>query len=143
MQSLRNLRVTRAMAIRIAADVVMINVAIISALAVRLGIDLAFRGPDRVVDGGAKIWSYVTVFAHNGAVLSLICVAAFALCGFYTYGRNYQGRYKAVVISQAVTQGYLVFFFISYFLFQPANNFYISVIINFKFHNVRILSHSS
>ena len=118
MQSLKILRVTRAMAIRIAADVVMINFALISALAVRLGIHIAFRAPDRAIDNGTEIWSYVTAFAHNNAVLSLICLAAFALSGFYTYGRHYQGRYKAAVISQAVVQGYLVFFFLSYFLWD-------------------------
>ena len=49
-------------------------------------------------------------------MLTSICLLVFALSGFYTKGRAYKGRYKVLVVSQAVSLAYLLFGFISYFL---------------------------
>ena len=38
----------------------------------------------------------------------------FYLSGFYTYGRAYRGRYKALVIVQAVTLAYVTFGFLAF-----------------------------
>jgi FlaA1/EpsC-like NDP-sugar epimerase len=40
----------------------------------------------------------------------------FYLSGFYTYGRAYRSRYKALIIFQAVGLSYLFFGFLSYFI---------------------------
>ncbi len=45
----------------------------------------------------------------------MICLTIFFLSGFYTYGRFYRGRFKALVLVQAVTLSYLIFGFIIYF----------------------------
>ena len=49
-------------------------------------------------------------------VLTLLCLVTFALSGFYTYGRAYRGRYKALIIAQAVSLGYLLFGCLAYVL---------------------------
>ena len=42
-------------------------------------------------------------------LLNLICIPCFYLFGFYTRGRAYQGRYKALIVLQAVGVGFLIF----------------------------------
>jgi len=49
-------------------------------------------------------------------LLTVICLGVFFLSGFYTYGRAYRGRYKALIVAQAVSLSYLLFGFIQYFL---------------------------
>ena len=39
-----------------------------------------------------------------------------SLSGFYTRGKRYQGGFKALVVTQAVSLAYLLFGFIAYFL---------------------------
>ena len=53
-------------------------------------------------------------WADAGWPLALICVAIFYLSGFYTFGRFYQGRYKALIVFQAVCQSYLIYGFVNY-----------------------------
>ena len=49
-------------------------------------------------------------------VLTFLCLVTFALSGFYTYGRTYRGRYKALIIAQAVSLGYILFGCLAYVL---------------------------
>ena len=47
-------------------------------------------------------------------MLTLICLIIFTLSGFYTYGRFYIGRYKVLIVVQAVSLGYLIFGLLTY-----------------------------
>jgi len=54
----------------------------------------------------------------------IVCLPIFYLYGFYTYGRYYRGKHKAIVISQAVSIGFLTlsslaFFFPQLFSISP------------------------
>ena len=60
-------------------------------------------------------WTAVSQYTSSAWPLTLISLAIFHLSGFYTYGRFYQGRYKALIVFQAVSQSYLIFGFVVYF----------------------------
>jgi nucleoside-diphosphate-sugar epimerase len=49
---------------------------------------------------------------------SLLALAVFHLHGFYSWTRGYRGRYKAVVVFQAVTLVVVLLMFADYFLFR-------------------------
>jgi len=61
-------------------------------------------------------WTCVLGYRNIALLLTTICLTVFAFSGFYTRGRAYQGRYKALVITQAVSLAYLLFGFVAYFL---------------------------
>ena len=92
--------------VRVFADIVLVNLAILSALAARFCYLVAFE----TLEGGFTytevFWQYAHHYAKYSWILSVICVIVFALSGFYTYGRAYQGRYKALIIFQAVSLSY-------------------------------------
>ena len=44
----------------------------------------------------------------------LIGLLTFAVSGFYTHGRAYRGRYKALIVAQAVSLCFLIFGFLSF-----------------------------
>lgn len=111
------------MAIRAVADALMVNLALFAALAFRWVWLVAVE--DGRVFGGASVGVlspqsalslYVGFFLTSSPIVTLISITAFYLSGFYTYGRAYQGRYKALIIAQAVTLSYLAFAAVVYFL---------------------------
>jgi len=109
------LRFTLGTLVRMGADTVMLQVSVAAALALRFVALVAFgdgRGP---VDFKVDFWRMVGYFSHSVWPLVGVCLVVFYLSGFYTYGRAYQSRYKALIITQAVTQGFLIFGFLSYF----------------------------
>lgn len=102
--------------VRVGADIILVHLALLSALATRFCYLVAFE----TLEGGFTytevFWQYANHYAKYSWLLSVICVLVFALSGFYTYGRAYQGRYKAVIIFQAVSLSYLLFGFVTYFI---------------------------
>jgi SAM-dependent methyltransferase len=54
-------------------------------------------------------------FFSYGWWLTIVCLVCFYWSGFYTYGRAYQSRYKALIVFQAVSQAFLIFGFATYF----------------------------
>jgi len=103
------------MLFRILADVVMLQVAVITAMAARLAYATFFE--EVWTDGRFLTLAtlYVSAYAQRAWLLTAICLGVFYLSGFYTYGRYYAGKYKALVVTQAVTNGYVIFAFLSYF----------------------------
>lgn len=102
--------------VRICADIVLVNLAILSALAVRFCYLVAFETLEEGFTHTEIFWRYLHFYGKYSWLLSGICLIVFALCGFYTYGRAYQGRYKALIIFQAVSLSYLLFGFVTYFI---------------------------
>ncbi len=112
-------RLTLEMLERIVADAVMVNLSLITALVVRfLFMVVTGEGnPEASVAFYTRTWQqYVHAYRSSAWLLTLVCLVVFYLSGFYTYGRSYRGRYKALLIFQAVTVSYLVFGFLSYFI---------------------------
>jgi len=114
-------RLTLEMLERIGADAVMVNLSLVVALTARFLFLFCFRGGTQ----GASLAFYtellqasVRVYLGSFWLLTPICLVTFYLSGFYTYGRAYRGRYKALLILQAVSVSYLLFAFATYF-FSP------------------------
>lgn len=101
--------------LRLVADALLINLSILASLSSRLFYYLAFELPKGGYDFQRTLWLYINSYISSSWVLTLVCVVVFALSGFYTYGRYYRGRYKALVIIQAVAVAYLIFGFLAYF----------------------------
>src|SRR5262249_31846294 len=99
---------------RMLADAVMVNLALTGALALRLLVAIAFQGPEP----RNEFWAYASGYFNTGWLLTTVSLTLFAAHGFYTYGRNYQGRYKALVITEAVSQSYLVFALLTYLIWE-------------------------
>jgi nucleoside-diphosphate-sugar epimerase len=112
-------RLTREILERVIADAVMVNLALLTAFTLRF-LSLVAYGTG---EEGAALQAYCSVFQSFLRVylslswlLTLICLTAFYLSGFYTHGRAYRGRYKALIVFQAVSLSYLLFGFLTYFI---------------------------
>ena len=92
-----------AVAVRAVADALMLNAAMIVGIAVAT---VSSRGSG---DPAGIFLSAVGAYAKWGWIGTSIALAVFYLSGFYTRGRGYAGRYKALVVLQAVTVTFLIF----------------------------------
>lgn len=118
MPTLRPLPLTEQVLVRVVADVLLINASALTALCLRFLSLVAFEPPppDVTFNYNNLFWALVSNYFHNAWLLTVVCLLVFALSGFYTRGRAYKGRYKALVVTQAVSLAYLLFAFIAYFL---------------------------
>jgi nucleoside-diphosphate-sugar epimerase len=110
------LRLTREMTLRIVADTLLINIAVLVALAVRFFYHVGFEGELAGAEYNRIFWKYVAAFYESAWLLTLISLIIFYMSGFYTYGRAYTGRFKALVVAQAISLAYVLFGFLSFFL---------------------------
>lgn len=98
---------TRDMVVRMLADAVMVNAALLLALILRYlwFINIELDATVARVEFSGFIEAYLSTFW----ILTLISLVVFYGSGFYTRGRAYAGRYKVLVIVQAVSLTYLIF----------------------------------
>ena len=93
--------------LRALADAVMVNAALVLALALRylwiVGVE------DMVATRHEILLDHTRIFLVCSLPLTLVALAAFYANGLYTRGRAYQGRYKALIVTQAVSYVYLIF----------------------------------
>jgi len=101
--------------VRVVADIFLINASVLTALAMRFFYLIAFERATLAVTYETIFWNFVLGYRNFAVLLTVTCLTVFGLSGFYTRGRAYQGRYKALVITQAVSLAYLLFGFIAYF----------------------------
>lgn len=99
--------------LKLVADIVLINLSLLTSLVVRLLFLIGFS-PQANIDYKQTLWNYWNVYTDSAWLLSLICLFVFSLNGFYTSGRLYRGRYKSLMIIQAVSLSYLVFGALTY-----------------------------
>jgi nucleoside-diphosphate-sugar epimerase/sorbitol-specific phosphotransferase system component IIC len=95
-------------------DGVLINLAVLTAFATRLLYIIATSNSATDIGYRETLWSYMKVYGSSFWLLTLLCLIVFAFNGFYTYGRFYRGRYKVLVIAQAVSIAYLLFGMLTY-----------------------------
>lgn len=100
---------------RVFADALAINGALITAFVVRFLFQnwLVESGRSAIVD---SLRNWVITYAKAAPLLTSLGLIIFFLSGFYTRGRAYKSRYKAVIILQAVTLVYLIFASLTYLL---------------------------
>ena len=104
---------------RIIADAVMVNLALLSAFVLRVLSFFVFGTGEEgatLQTYSGLFWSFLRAYLSLFWLLTLICLIIFYLSGFYTHGRAYRGRYKALIIVQAVSLSYLLFGFLTYFI---------------------------
>jgi hypothetical protein len=102
-------RVTFEAFIRLAADVILINIAVLVSLVARIMWEIIAAPPQSAFDLRATLLIYVEQYMNSAWLLTLICILVFTASGFYTYGRFYRGRYKVLVVMQAVSVSFLIF----------------------------------
>jgi nucleoside-diphosphate-sugar epimerase len=114
---------TALVVVRLLADVLMVNAALIIGLLLRWLWLVAFEGGSMSTPSGYVATSptvalevYVQTYFKSSLYLTLICLIVFYASGFYTRGRIYQGRYKAAIVAQAVSLSYVIFGALVYFL---------------------------
>ncbi|MGA9768335.1 MAG: NAD(P)-dependent oxidoreductase [Blastocatellia bacterium] len=112
----RSIHIKPEVLVRIFADILLLNLSVITALVVRFFYLVVFGQPLVDFTYNTVFWNYVIQYRNSGWLLTGICLAVFAMSGFYTYGRAYKGPYKALIVTQAVSLGYLLYGFISYFI---------------------------
>jgi nucleoside-diphosphate-sugar epimerase len=106
---------------RVIADAIMVNLALITAFMLRLLGLLWFQGNSNNVSSqffSGILRSSLVVYTYSAPALTILCLVIFYLSGFYTYGRTYRSKYKALIIFQAVSMAYLIFGAMSYLLFN-------------------------
>lgn len=105
---------------RLIADVVLVNVALISGFAAWLGV-LLLGVSDEVgaepTDLAETARSFVTGYVASSPLVTLVALISFTASGFYSRGRAYHGRYKAVIVIQAISIAFLVVAALMYLLF--------------------------
>jgi hypothetical protein len=100
--------------VRLLADAILINLAILISLTARLLWIVASSTSVFPPNYQVTFWNYWGVYRNNAWLLTLICLVIFTLNGFYTYGRFYRGRYKVLIVIQAVSLAFLIFGFLTY-----------------------------
>lgn len=93
---------------RMLADAVMISAALALALAARYSW-LVSVGDATPATARLVADTYVLAYARDLPLLLLLSLAIFYLSGFYTRGRAYRSRLKALIVTQAVSVSYLGF----------------------------------
>jgi nucleoside-diphosphate-sugar epimerase len=106
-------RITSASVLKLFADIILINLSLATGLVVRLLWIIAYA-PQSNIDYNQTLWNYGQVYLESAWLLTLICLVVFSLNGFYTAGRFYRGRYKHLVVIQAVGISYLSFGALTY-----------------------------
>jgi len=98
---------------RIIADFVMINFSLILAFGFWALIAIKY------LNYNAEIYKiFINHYKNSFYLITLTCLIIFYLFGFYTHTRTYRSRYKFWTIFKAVTLSYIIFTFISYFIFK-------------------------
>jgi nucleoside-diphosphate-sugar epimerase len=105
-------RFVRASLVRVGADIVLVNAAWLLAHAVRLVFLVLATSQTAAIKSLMRLAfrSYLT----TSVILTPLALLVFYASGFYTYGRAYRGRYKALIVLQAVTLVYVLVGFLSY-----------------------------
>ncbi|GIW26155.1 NAD(P)-dependent oxidoreductase [Meiothermus sp.] len=106
----KELRFTADVILRILADQVMVLGSFALAMLMHLVWIYNQSGDPRLLG------AYAQIYLANLPLLTLISFVVFVLSGFYTRGRAYQGRYKMLIVTQAVALTYLLFAFAVFML---------------------------
>lgn len=104
-------------AVRIFADALLINVALLIAFTLHIFRYMVLDEFYPSINYHDVFWNSVLSYQYSALPLTLLSLAMGALSGFYTYGRTYRGRYKVLIVVQAVSVAYGCFTVASVFLY--------------------------
>lgn len=105
---------------RMFADALLVNVAVIAAFTIRFFTLIWFPGRE---GAPAELYSRtlessVSGYLASAPILTVVGLLVFYLSGFYTHGRAYRGRYKVLIICQAITLTYAIVGALHYLFLQ-------------------------
>jgi nucleoside-diphosphate-sugar epimerase len=101
-------RFARQMVKRLLVDGILVNLALALALFARYLV-ASFIQTGAFFVNQELMGSFCSIYLKSASILTPMALLIFYLSGFYTRGRMYISRYKALVILQAVTLTYLAF----------------------------------
>jgi len=94
--------------VRVSADICVLNLSVLAALFTRL-VYLYVLESERSFEFLESFWNYSFEALINSILpISVIGFTVFSASGFYTHGRTYRGRYRVLVIFQAVSLVFLM-----------------------------------
>jgi nucleoside-diphosphate-sugar epimerase/ActR/RegA family two-component response regulator len=102
--------------VRMIADAILVNGALLIGIASRFIFSSLEKGRMPEEYYSALLDESINAFFLSAPWLTFICLTVYWLNGFYTYGRAYMGRYKVLVIAQAVSIAFLLFAAFSYLI---------------------------
>ena len=95
--------------LRTAADAVMVNAALFLSLIGRYVWLVGVVGTGRSTQDVLR--EHIGAYLKTFWLLTIVSLVVFALNGFYSYGRFYEHRFKALTVAQAASLSYLIFAF--------------------------------
>lgn len=117
MNHLQKIKPTKAVVLRMAADALIVNFALIAALSLHF-VSVTVTSQPTAAESQKLFRELCWGYFSSGWLLTGISLVVFAMSGFYTYGRSYQGKYKALVILHAVLNSFLVYTLLIYLFWE-------------------------
>ena len=114
MKLVNSTRSWREIGVRIIADAILVNIAVIASAEARFVYSVVFESAGPTDSYRRVFWDYLHGYRNGAWLLTLICLLVFLLSGFYTSGRLYHGRYKVMLVAEAVSLAYSLFACIAY-----------------------------
>ncbi|MGK5090824.1 NAD(P)-dependent oxidoreductase [Deltaproteobacteria bacterium TL4] len=97
---------------RIIADAIIINFSMLLAVMVHYLWLVTYY--DNILSLPEVFYHHLQNYTLHGVGITVISLVVFFFSGFYSRGRAYQGRYKALLILQAVSLSYILFGFLAF-----------------------------
>lgn len=107
--NLPGLKLTPGALIRIFADAVLLQVALVAALVLRFYILVYVEGLEPGADAAELLTRYQRWYLVTAIPLTTLCLSVFYFTGFYTRGVTYQSRYKIQLVVGAVSISFLTY----------------------------------
>ncbi|MCA9198981.1 MAG: NAD-dependent epimerase/dehydratase family protein, partial [Planctomycetales bacterium] len=111
---LQRFRWTRGTLVRMIADAILLQIALISGLSARFYFVIQFQDMGDITIQ-QLLQTYQLWYARTAAPLTALCLVVFFVTGFYTRGAFYQNRYKVLVVIQTVTASFVLYAFVVLF----------------------------
>ncbi|MEZ6115335.1 MAG: SDR family oxidoreductase [Pirellulaceae bacterium] len=114
MIDLKRFRWTRGTLVRMIADAILLQIALISGLSARFYFVIQFQDMGDITIQ-QLLQTYQLWYSRTATPLTALCLVVFFVTGFYTRGAFYQNRYKVLVVIQTVTASFVMYAFVVLF----------------------------
>lgn len=104
-------KLTKGVVARVVMDALLVNVCLFYAIALAATIQ-AVMAKKSIATTIVGLFQNISTYEVTSVLLTVISIAVFSLSGFYGQSRSYRGRFKALIILQAVSASYLILGFV-------------------------------
>lgn len=109
-----------AVVLRILADAVLMQFALIGGLVIRYVTIMLLQDPDPQ----RLLRMYLRFYAFGAVPITLLCIGFFLATGFYTRGRSYKARFKVLTVLQGTSFAFVTFGFLAFMFDSQERVFY-------------------